>query len=115
MRQINLVEGKVVAPEGMKVGIVAARFNEIIVNKLLGGAVDGAAQSFDWGFDELSASDHCQGRLAVHRRLAGPRRTHFVCRLVVAPVLDRVCLLRAVLSRSSARSGRRRQERAGAG
>ena len=35
MRQINLVEGKVVAPEGMKVGIVAARFNEIIVNKLL--------------------------------------------------------------------------------
>ena len=41
MRQINLVDGKVVAPEGMKVGIVAARFNEIIVNKLLGGAVDG--------------------------------------------------------------------------
>ena len=41
MRQINLVEGKVVAPEGMKVGIVAARFKEIIVNKLLGGAVDG--------------------------------------------------------------------------
>ena len=39
MKQINLVEGKVVAPEGMKVGIVAARFNEIIVNKLLGGAV----------------------------------------------------------------------------
>ena len=41
MRQIQLVEGNVVAPEGMKVGIVAARFNEIIVNKLLGGAVDG--------------------------------------------------------------------------
>ena len=41
MRQINLVEGKVVAPQVMKVGIVAARFNEIIVNKLLGGAVDG--------------------------------------------------------------------------
>ena len=41
MRQIQVVEGKVVAPQGMKVGIVAARFNEIIVNKLLGGAVDG--------------------------------------------------------------------------
>ena len=41
MRQINVLEGKVVAPDGMKVGIVAARFNEIIVNKLLGGAVDG--------------------------------------------------------------------------
>ncbi len=41
MKEIKVLEGKVVAPEGMKVGIVAARFNEIIVNKLLGGAVDG--------------------------------------------------------------------------
>ncbi len=41
MRQIRLLEGKVVAKEGMRVGIVASRFNEIIVNKLLGGAVDG--------------------------------------------------------------------------
>lgn len=41
MNNINLLEGKVVAPKGMKVGIVAARFNEIIVSKLLGGAVDG--------------------------------------------------------------------------
>jgi 6,7-dimethyl-8-ribityllumazine synthase len=41
MDQINLLEGKVIAKEGMKVGIVASRFNEIIVNKLLGGAVDG--------------------------------------------------------------------------
>ncbi|MCR4705793.1 MAG: 6,7-dimethyl-8-ribityllumazine synthase [Lachnospiraceae bacterium] len=41
MKEFNVLEGKVVASEGMKVGIVAARFNEIIVNKLLGGAVDG--------------------------------------------------------------------------
>ena len=41
MKNIHMLEGKVVAPEGMKVGIVASRFNEIIVNKLLGGAVDG--------------------------------------------------------------------------
>lgn len=41
MRQIRVLEGKVVAPEGMRVAIVASRFNEIIVNKLLGGAVDG--------------------------------------------------------------------------
>ena len=41
MRDINYLEGKVVAKEGMKVAIVASRFNEIIVNKLLGGAVDG--------------------------------------------------------------------------
>ena len=41
MKQIRILEGKVVAPEGMKVGIVASRFNEIIFNKLLWGAVDG--------------------------------------------------------------------------
>ena len=41
MKEIKVLEGKVVAPEGMKVGIVASRFNEIIVNKLLGGAIDG--------------------------------------------------------------------------
>ena len=41
MNQINVIEGNVVAREGMKVGIVASRFNEIIFNKLLGGAVDG--------------------------------------------------------------------------
>ncbi|NLL79344.1 MAG: 6,7-dimethyl-8-ribityllumazine synthase [Clostridiales bacterium] len=41
MREIQVLEGKVVAPEGMKAAIVASRFNEIIVNKLLGGAVDG--------------------------------------------------------------------------
>ena len=41
MKEINVLEGKLIAKEGMKVGIVAARFNEIIVNKLLGGAIDG--------------------------------------------------------------------------
>ena len=41
MKNIQVLEGKVVAPEGMRVAIVASRFNEIIVNKLLGGAVDG--------------------------------------------------------------------------
>lgn len=41
MKEINVVNGSVVAPEGMKVAIVASRFNEIITNKLLGGAVDG--------------------------------------------------------------------------
>ena len=38
---MKLLEGKLVAREGMKVGIVAARFNEVIVNKLVGGALDG--------------------------------------------------------------------------
>ena len=49
MNEINLVEGKLVAPDGMKVAIVASRFNEIIVNKLLGGAVDGLVRH---GVDE---------------------------------------------------------------
>ncbi|MCI5885050.1 MAG: 6,7-dimethyl-8-ribityllumazine synthase [Clostridiales bacterium] len=35
------IEGKVVAKKGMKVAVIGARFNEIIVNKLVGGAVDG--------------------------------------------------------------------------
>lgn len=38
---MNIIEGKVVAKQGMKVGIVCARFNEFIVSKLLGGAMDG--------------------------------------------------------------------------
>ena len=38
---INVIEGKVVAKPGMKVGIVASRFNSFIVSKLLEGAVDG--------------------------------------------------------------------------
>ena len=36
---MNVFEGKVVS-EGMKVGIVAARFNEFIVRKLVAGAQD---------------------------------------------------------------------------
>ena len=35
------IEGKVVAKKGMMVAVIGARFNEIIVNKLVGGAVDG--------------------------------------------------------------------------
>jgi 6,7-dimethyl-8-ribityllumazine synthase len=37
---MNTLEGKLVA-ENMKVGIVAARFNEFITSKLVGGAMDG--------------------------------------------------------------------------
>ena len=36
---MNTFEGKLVA-EGIKVGIVAVRFNEFITSKLLGGAID---------------------------------------------------------------------------
>lgn len=38
---MNIFEGKLVAKEGMRVGIVAARFNEFITNKLVEGARDG--------------------------------------------------------------------------
>lgn len=37
---MSVFEGKVVS-ENIKIGIVAARFNEFITSKLLGGAVDG--------------------------------------------------------------------------
>ncbi|MDE6103898.1 MAG: 6,7-dimethyl-8-ribityllumazine synthase [Oscillospiraceae bacterium] len=37
---MNVFEGKVVS-ENIKIGIVAARFNEFITSKLLGGALDG--------------------------------------------------------------------------
>ena len=48
---INVIEGKVVAPEGMRVGIVASRFNSFIVQKLLDGAVDGLVRH---GVDEAN-------------------------------------------------------------
>ena len=38
--KIQVIEGKVVA-EGIKIGIVASRFNEFIVGKLIDGALDG--------------------------------------------------------------------------
>lgn len=37
---MNLIEGNLIAKD-LKIGIVAARFNEFIVSKLLGGALDG--------------------------------------------------------------------------
>ncbi|MDO5335100.1 MAG: 6,7-dimethyl-8-ribityllumazine synthase [Coriobacteriia bacterium] len=40
---MNTIEGKVVS-EGLKIGIVASRFNEFIVGKLVSGALDGLAR-----------------------------------------------------------------------
>lgn len=37
---MNTIEGKLIGT-GMKFGIVASRFNELIVSKLVGGAMDG--------------------------------------------------------------------------
>lgn len=38
---MKTLEGKLVSENGIKVGIVAARFNEFITSKLVGGALDG--------------------------------------------------------------------------
>ena len=38
---MNVLEGKRVAKENVRIGIVCARFNEFITSKLLGGAMDG--------------------------------------------------------------------------
>ena len=50
---INIIEGKVVAPQGMKVCLVAARFNSFIVQKLVDGAVDGLVRH---GVDESNVT-----------------------------------------------------------
>ena len=52
-KEMKLIEGKVVAKNGMKVGIVASRFNAFIVQKLLDGAVDGLVRH---GVDEENIS-----------------------------------------------------------
>lgn len=38
---MNVIEGKVVGGKDFRIGIVAARFNEFIVSRLVSGAVDG--------------------------------------------------------------------------
>ena len=38
---MRTLEGKLVSENGIKVGIVAARYNEFITSKLVGGALDG--------------------------------------------------------------------------
>lgn len=38
---MNIIEGKIIAPQKTKIAIVAARFNEFIVSKLIEGARDG--------------------------------------------------------------------------
>ena len=50
---MNKLEGNVVAKKGMKVGIVASRFNSFIVQKLLDGAVDGLVRH---GVDDKNIS-----------------------------------------------------------
>lgn len=38
--KIRVIEGKIVAGKSIKIGIVASRFNDFIVSKLVGGAID---------------------------------------------------------------------------
>lgn len=47
---MKIIEGNLVA-EGIRIGIVVGRFNEFIVSKLLGGAIDGLKRH---GVDENS-------------------------------------------------------------
>ena len=51
MSEMKVLEGKLVqdSAEGMRVGIVVARFNEFVTSKLLAGAVDGLVRH---GVDE---------------------------------------------------------------
>ena len=54
MNQMNKVEGKLVA-NGAKIGIVAARFNEFIVSKLVSGAED-ALLRHDVNADDITVA-----------------------------------------------------------
>jgi len=38
---MNIIEGNITASENVKIGIVAARFNDFVVSRLVDGAVDG--------------------------------------------------------------------------
>ena len=38
---MNLLEGKLIAREGTRIAVVAARFNEFITSRLLSGCEDG--------------------------------------------------------------------------
>lgn len=49
MRNIKVIEGNVIGNNDIKIGIVASRFNEFIVSKLLDGAIDGLVRH---GVDE---------------------------------------------------------------
>lgn len=53
---MKTIQGKLVAQEGMKVGIVASRFNSIIVEKLVEGALDGLVRH---GVQEQNVSTVC--------------------------------------------------------
>ena len=50
---MHTLEGTLVAAKGIKIGIVASRFNEIIVNKLVSGAIDSLVRH---GVDERLGS-----------------------------------------------------------
>ena len=41
---MRLLEGKLIGKSDIRIGIVAARFNEFIVSKLVGGALDGLSR-----------------------------------------------------------------------
>ena len=51
---VKTYEGKLVAQD-LKIGIVCARFNEFIVSKLLGGAIDGLSRH-DVNMDQIEVS-----------------------------------------------------------
>ena len=57
---MRTLEGKVVA-EGIRIGIVVARFNEFITSKLLGGAIDGLVRH---GMNEDDVDVACAKKMA---------------------------------------------------
>jgi 6,7-dimethyl-8-ribityllumazine synthase len=87
---VNIV-GTLVAPDGARFGIVAARFNELVVDQLLAGCIDG-----------LVRHGVAQKRIVVVR-VPGAREISQVCaRLAKSQKLDCVIALGAVIRGATA-------------
>jgi 6,7-dimethyl-8-ribityllumazine synthase len=83
---VKLIEGKLVPPEGARFGLVAARFNELIVEQLVSGALD-----------ELRRHGVPDGQVTVVRA-PGAFELPLVCqRLAASGKLDAVIALGCVI------------------
>ena len=76
--EMNVLEGKLVA-EGMKIGIVCARFNEFITSKLLGGAMDALVRHADSDVDVAWVPGAFEIPLAAQKMAATGKYDAILC------------------------------------
>ena len=80
MNQVQLLEGQLLA-EGLKIGIIAARFNEFITSKLLGGAMDAIVRHGGKKEDVTVAwvPGACEIPLAAQKMAASKKYDAIIC------------------------------------